>query len=186
MAPDGKPRLFRPDLNMARMQTSRERLALPPFDGTKLLELIKKLVTVDARWIPRAPGCSLYIRPTIVGTRPGFGVFASSSNAMLVVMLSPAGKMFKVPAGISLLAVSDHVRAWPGGTGGYKLGTLCGRAQKATKAYCVGRCELCSRVQASTCCSWEWISTNPLALGRYCHRSRRNELLHRTEARRRR
>jgi branched-chain amino acid aminotransferase len=29
LGPDGKPRLFRPDLNMARMQRSAERVALP-------------------------------------------------------------------------------------------------------------------------------------------------------------
>jgi branched-chain amino acid aminotransferase len=37
--------------------------------------------------------------------------------------VSPAGPYFKgVARGISLLAVSETVRSWPGGTGGYKLG----------------------------------------------------------------
>jgi len=122
LGPDGNPRLFRPDLNMARMQSSLERVALPPFSPDALLVLIKKLVQVDRRWIPNAPGCSLYIRPTIIGTRPGFGVVASSTHAMLYVLLSPTGRFFKVPKGISLLSVNEHVRAWPGGTGGHKLG----------------------------------------------------------------
>ncbi len=28
-------------------------------------ELIKKLVAIDAHWIPQVPGYSLYIRPTL-------------------------------------------------------------------------------------------------------------------------
>lgn len=122
MGPDGEPRLFRPEKNMARLQRSVDRLALPPFSAEALVALIKKLVMVDKHWIPTTPDTSLYIRPTIIGTRPGFGVVASSTHAMLYVLLSPTGKFFKVPKGISLLAVNDNVRAWPGGTGDYKLG----------------------------------------------------------------
>ncbi|KAI0027122.1 branched-chain amino acid aminotransferase II [Vararia minispora EC-137] len=121
LGPDGTPRLFRPELNMARLLNSSERVALPRFSPTALLELIKKLIAIDARWIPREPGCSLYIRPTMIGTLPSLAVMAST-RATIFVILSPAGKMFKVPAGISLLAINDHVRAWPGGTGAHKLG----------------------------------------------------------------
>jgi branched-chain amino acid aminotransferase len=78
---DGKVMLFRPDMNMKRMNTSAQRLALPvridydiqfpcltfhqSFDGNSLLELIKQLVTLDKHWIPKEPGHSLYIRPTL-------------------------------------------------------------------------------------------------------------------------
>ena len=47
---------------------------------------------------------------------------------MLYIILCPTGPYFrndgKGPStkAISLLSVSEHVRAWPGGTGGYKLG----------------------------------------------------------------
>jgi hypothetical protein len=94
-----------------------------PFDASALLTLIKRLVALDARWIPRARGCSLYIRPTIIGTRPSLGVLASR-HAALYVLLSPTGPYIRDTAsgGISLLAMSDQVRAWPGGTGGFKLG----------------------------------------------------------------
>ncbi len=69
LGPDGTPRLFRPDKNMQRMEMSAGRVALPPFDTNELLELIKKLVMVEKRWIPTVKGHSLYIRPTIIGTR---------------------------------------------------------------------------------------------------------------------
>jgi branched-chain amino acid aminotransferase len=123
LGPDGIPRLFRPQLNMERMARSAERVALPPFDADALLILIKRLVAIEARWIPRARGCSLYIRPTLIGTRPSLGVSAST-HAALYVILSPTGPYIRDPngKGLSLLAMSDQIRAWPGGTGGFKLG----------------------------------------------------------------
>jgi branched-chain amino acid aminotransferase len=88
-----------------------------------LLILIKRLVEIDARWIPQAQGCSLYIRPTLIGTRPQLGVSAST-HAALYVILSPIGPYIRGldPKGLSLLGMSDQIRAWPGGTGGFKLG----------------------------------------------------------------
>lgn len=83
----------------------------------------------------------MYIRPTIIGTRDckykggvligtclltlfsqALGVGASDT-ALLYVFLSPTGPYFLGEVkGISLLAVGKTVRAWPGGTGDYKLG----------------------------------------------------------------
>lgn len=40
---------------------------------------------------------------------------------MLFIILSPAGPYFRTPTALSLLAVGESVRSWPGGTGGYKL-----------------------------------------------------------------
>lgn len=122
LGPDGEPRLFRPQKNMERLARSAERVALPPFDGDALLVLIKRLVEIEKRWIPNKPGYSLYLRPTMIGTRPALGV-AASDAACLYVVVTPTGPYFKSKArGISLLAVSESVRAWPGGTGGHKLG----------------------------------------------------------------
>ncbi|KAJ4485208.1 aminotransferase [Lentinula aciculospora] len=121
IGPDGKPRLFRPDMNMARLARSAERMALPPFNIDQVLVLIKQLITVDRRWIPSSSGYSLYIRPTLMGTRMGLSV-AASDHATLCIFLSPAGPYFRSGVkAISALAVADTVRAWPGGTGGHKV-----------------------------------------------------------------
>ncbi|ESK90589.1 branched-chain-amino-acid aminotransferase [Moniliophthora roreri MCA 2997] len=121
LGPDGEPRLFRPDLNMKRLVKSVDRVALPPFNPEALLTLIKKLIHIDRRWIPSKPGYSLYIRPTMIGTRSSLGV-AASDHAMLYVILSPAGPYFQgIAKEFALLAVSESVRAWPGGHGAYKL-----------------------------------------------------------------
>jgi len=89
--------------------------------------LIKKLVAIDQRWIPSLPGYSLYVRPTLIGTRVGFGV-AASKHAVLCIVLSPCGPYFlpsteypRKRAWTTLLASAANVRAWPGGTGQYKL-----------------------------------------------------------------
>lgn len=44
---------------------------------------------------------------------------AASDHAILCILTCPSGPYFQRP--ISLLAVSDVVRAWPGGTGGHKV-----------------------------------------------------------------
>ncbi|KAI0697146.1 aminotransferase [Cytidiella melzeri] len=120
MGADGKSRLFRPDMNMARMDRSRERVALPAMDTREVLKIIQRLVKLEERWIPRVPGYSLYIRPTLIGTRASLGV-AASDCATLYIICCPTGPYFRVARPLSLKAVREHVRSWPGGTGGYKL-----------------------------------------------------------------
>lgn len=58
-ADSGKVTLFRPDMNMARMNRSAARLAFPTFNGENVITLIKKLVSMDKHWIPSQPGHSL-------------------------------------------------------------------------------------------------------------------------------
>lgn len=66
---------------------------------------------------------SLYIRPTMIGTQAGLGVGAST-EILLFVIMSPVGPYYKSGfKPVSLLATTEFVRAWPGGTGGYKLGS---------------------------------------------------------------
>ncbi|ORX71977.1 branched-chain-amino-acid aminotransferase [Linderina pennispora] len=118
----GNIRLFRPDKNMTRMNSSVERLYLPQFDGAEAIECIKELVRTDQRWVPDGKGYSLYIRPTVIATENTLGVHAANS-AKLFVITSPCGPYF--PTGfkaVSLYCDETNVRAWPGGVGNRKLG----------------------------------------------------------------
>ena len=38
-------------------------------DPKELLECLKELVRVDRDWIPKESECSLYVRPTYIGTQ---------------------------------------------------------------------------------------------------------------------
>ncbi|KAF8527858.1 branched-chain amino acid aminotransferase II [Hysterangium stoloniferum] len=118
----GKVTLFRPDMNMKRMNTSAQRIALPTFHGDSFLELIKALVRLDRHWIPQLPGYSLYVRPTLIGTQPAIGV-GPPNEALLFVICSPVGPYYASGfKPVALYGTTEYVRAFHGGTGGYKLG----------------------------------------------------------------
>ncbi|KAG8906611.1 hypothetical protein FRB99_006481 [Tulasnella sp. 403] len=137
---NGKVTLFRPDMNMRRMVRSAQRVALPSFDGNELIKLIKKLVALDAHWIPQVPGYSLYIRPTLIGNQSALGV-GPPNQALLFVICSPVGPYYKGGfKPVKLLATTEYVRAVPGGTGSYKLGAnyapcLIPQAEAMKKGY---------------------------------------------------
>ncbi|KAI5250563.1 branched-chain-amino-acid aminotransferase [Aureobasidium subglaciale] len=118
----GTVRLFRPDKNMARLNRSSARIALPNFDPKAMIDLIAKFVKTDERFIPAARGYSLYLRPTMIGTQRTLGV-GPPGSALLYVIASPVGPYY--PTGfkaVSLEATTYAVRAWPGGVGNAKLG----------------------------------------------------------------
>ncbi|TMW61622.1 hypothetical protein Poli38472_010685 [Pythium oligandrum] len=118
----GKIRLFRPDMNMKRLNSSMQRLLLPQFDEDQLTECLKELLRLDHDWVPEGDGYSLYIRPTGISTHPHIGVGASQ-NAKIFIIMSPVGPYY--PEGfnpVKLYANDKYIRAWPGGTGGYKVG----------------------------------------------------------------
>lgn len=125
--PDGRIRLFRPELNMERMERSAQRLCLPPFDRGELLECIRALVRADGAWVPRGGGDSLYIRPVLLGTDPVLGL-APPGRALLFVLLCRVGPYFpgEQLSPVRLLADPRHCRAWPGGTGHCKIGANYG------------------------------------------------------------
>ncbi|KAJ6604404.1 aminotransferase [Mycena vulgaris] len=113
----GTVTLFRPDMNMKRMNNSARRIALPTFNGDALLDLIKQLIRIDKHWIPKEPGHSLYLGPKKpIGVGP-------PSEALLFVILSPVGPYYASGfKPVALYGTTEFVRAAPGGTGAYKLG----------------------------------------------------------------
>ncbi|KAI0932424.1 hypothetical protein AcV5_004347 [Taiwanofungus camphoratus] len=118
----GRVTLFRPDMNMKRMNSSAARIALPTFNGDAVIELMKQLIRLDKDWIPNRPGYSLYIRPTFIGTQPAIGI-SPPSDALLFVICGPVGPYY--PQGfkpVALYGTTEYTRAAPGGVGAYKLG----------------------------------------------------------------
>jgi len=119
---NGDIRLFRPDRNMARLNKSVARIALPNFEPNNMIQLIGEFSKLESRFIPDTKGYSLYLRPTMIGTQRTLGV-GPPGSALLYLIASPVGPYY--PTGfkaISLEATDYAVRAWPGGVGDKKLG----------------------------------------------------------------
>ena len=119
---DNKITMFRPDMNMIRMNKSAARICLPTFDSEQLIELMGKLIQQDKHLVPKGQGYSLYIRPTLIGTSAGLGV-GTPDKALLYVITSPVGPYYKTGFKAVRLEATDYAtRAWPGGVGDKKLG----------------------------------------------------------------
>ena len=114
---DGRIFLFRPDMNMKRINNSNARMSIPPIDEEFAVEAVKTLVSLDRDWIPTEPGTSLYIRPFIIATDPYLGVRPSNTYKFIII-LSPSGAYY--PSGINpvkIMIENEYVRAVRGGTG---------------------------------------------------------------------
>ncbi|CAM9204413.1 unnamed protein product [Ascophyllum nodosum] len=119
---EGNVRLFRPDLNISRLNKSLARLHFPMVDEASFLKLVSKLILEDADWIPEGDGYSLYVRPTAVSTYGFLGVHPAQSIKLFVI-LSPVGPYYKEGfKPIKLFADTVNRRAWPGGMGFAKAG----------------------------------------------------------------
>ena len=120
--PDNKITMFRPEMNMERMNRSAARACLPTFDSEELIKLMGTLIQQDKNMVPKGEGYSLYIRPTLIGTSKSLGVVPPKS-ALLYVICSPVGPYYKTGFKAVRLEATDYAcRAWPGGIGDMKLG----------------------------------------------------------------
>lgn len=112
--------LFRPKDHLARLNASSARLCIPALDEAFVLDALKQLVRLDADWVPRTFGCSLYIRPVIIATEAGLGVRPSRAYRFFTI-LSPVGAYYKEGFRPVRILVSDkYVRAVRGGLGAAK------------------------------------------------------------------
>ena len=119
---DGKIRLFRPDMNAKRANNSNRRLCIPEVPEEDFVQAVSEIVLVDADWVPKAEGTSLYIRPFIIATDEFLGV-APSKHYLFIIILSPSGAYYEsglAPVGIWI--EDDYVRAVRGGIGFAKTG----------------------------------------------------------------
>ncbi len=112
--------LFRPDYNWQRMKDGAERLCMeaPPKDI--FIEGIKALVKADLDWLPEDPNCSLYIRPTLIGTEAFLGVRPANEITFFVI-LSPVGSYYSTGIEpVKIWVEQKYLRAAPGGLGSTK------------------------------------------------------------------
>lgn len=119
--PDGSISLFRPDANGARFAKSAARITLPELPVSDFVAAVESLVKVDANWVPKKIGESLYIRPFMIATEVGLGV-RPSNKALFAIIATPAAAYFNSAKAVTVWISTEYVRAALGGTGEAKCG----------------------------------------------------------------
>lgn len=132
--------LFRWKKNAERMRTSCQRLMMDCVDESMFGRAIKTLVLLDRDWIPRAPGCSLYVRPNILGTDAYLGVHPAEEYSFYV-LVGPVGAYYSEGfSPVRILVEDEDVRAVRGGLGSAKTAanyahSLRAQARAAKKGF---------------------------------------------------
>ncbi len=121
--PDGKVRVFRPDENAARLQSTCRGILMPEVPTELFIEMVKKVVRLNERFIPPyESGATLYVRPLMIGTSAQVGVHPSKEYLFLI-LVTPVGPYFKGGfASNPYVIIREHDRSAPLGTGIYKVG----------------------------------------------------------------
>lgn len=106
--------LFRPDENFERINKSSKRLAIPEFPKEFFFEGLAELLKLDAEWIKKGVGNSMYIRPFVIATE---GAIAASpaDEYKFMIILSPAQAYYDTE--VRVLIAEKFSRAADGGIG---------------------------------------------------------------------
>ena len=111
--------LFRPMENQKRLNISAKRMAIPELPEEYFIEGLKTLLQIDADWIPKTQGSSLYIRPFIFASGKGFHA-SPADEYTFITACAPSGAYF---AGkVKVLIEERYSRAANGGVGYAKAG----------------------------------------------------------------
>lgn len=137
---DGRIRLFRAQRHAERFDRSARIMCMPELPVDIIRASFDALVGLDADWVPRKEGTSLYLRPTIIATDVMLGVHPAHSYLYFLI-LSPVGSYYKEGVKpVRILASDTHVRAVRGGTGEAKTAanyaqSLAGQQDAAAAGY---------------------------------------------------
>ena len=119
---DGKIRIFRPEANAERLQSTCRGIMMPELSTEKFVEMCKKVIKLNERFIPPyGTGASLYLRPLLIGTGITVGV-KPADEYLFLIFVTPVGPYFKGGAKPIVVKISDFDRAAPNGTGHIKAG----------------------------------------------------------------
>ncbi|SEJ35286.1 branched chain amino acid aminotransferase apoenzyme [Cyclobacterium xiamenense] len=128
----GELLVFRGDANQRRLNESAARMCIPEVPEEVFMEGMRKLLEVDREWVPRQPGCSLYIRPFIFAADDYLGIRPSRKYTFMI-LTSPVGKYYAKPVAVKV--ETQYARAIEGGTGSAKAaGNYAGSLFPALKA----------------------------------------------------
>ena len=131
---DGKIRVFRPEANAERLQSTCDGIMMPQLPTEKFVEAVKKVVMANERFVPPyESGASLYIRPLLIGTGARVGVHPADEY-LFVIFVTPVGPYFKGGFATNpYVIIRQFDRAAPLGTGIYKVGGNYAASLRANK-----------------------------------------------------
>lgn len=126
-----QPNLFRVHDHWQRLANSATRLSMPVLPEDLFLEGVEAMVRSCAPIIPRISGQSLYLRPFVYGTEPGYMI--RSSNTLRFVVIANPSEAYAAGA-MSVAIERKDSRAGLGGTGTAKTGGNYAASLRATSA----------------------------------------------------
>ena len=113
----GEATLFRPEMNIKRMNRSAERMCMPQIPEDLFLQGLKELINLDRDWIPNKEDSSLYIRPFMFASDEYVGV-KSSDGFRFMIITCPVQAYYTEPVKVKI--ETEYSRAFDGGTGNVK------------------------------------------------------------------
>lgn len=111
---DGQIRLFRPDANHERLNRSAVRLCMPEVPAEVFLGGLEELIRLDAAWIPKEEGMSLYIRPFLFSSSE-FIAARPSEEYIFAIICSPVGPYYS--GAVKVKIEEEFTRSAGGGIG---------------------------------------------------------------------
>ena len=108
------PNLFRPLDNCRRLAWSAQRLAMPVVPEDLFLEGVNAVAGAMADFVPTGGGRSLYLRPFLFGTEPGY-LLRNSNTFRFMVIANPVEAYASGPMRVAI--ERRDVRAAVGGVG---------------------------------------------------------------------
>ena len=136
---DGKIRMFRPDENAARMQSTSRGIMMPEMPTDRFIEMCKLVIKMNERFIPPyGTGASLYLRPLMIGTGITVGV-KPANEYLFMIFVTPVGPYFKGGFKANPYVITrKYDRSAPLGTGIYKVGGNYAASLRAHVEACHG------------------------------------------------
>ncbi len=126
-----QPNLFRAHDHWQRLANSATRLSMPVLPEELFLEGVEAMVRACAAFIPRVSKQSLYLRPFVYGSEPGYMI--RNSNTLRYVVIASPSEMYAAGA-MSVAIERVDSRAGLGGTGTAKTGGNYAASLRATSA----------------------------------------------------
>lgn len=106
--------VFRPDMNLKRMNMSAQRMCIPEIPEEIFMTGMEELLKIDKEWVPGLPGTSLYIRPFAFALDEYIGI-RPSDTYQFIIFTCPVGAYYSKPVKVKI--ETHYTRAAEGGTG---------------------------------------------------------------------